>query len=127
MRQHDASGRVETQIQDFEIDENVFGPVVAEASVIDAGGVVNDDFRDAGFCDGGYESEGERVLVSDVGWVGVDGCGGAGGSDEGCVTFEVGGGVGEEGDVGEAVCDEVTGGVGADHGAGADDEDCPSG
>ena len=63
-------------------------------------------------------------MVCYVGRVGADGCGGGGGMDEGFVAGEVGGGAGEESDVGEAIGGEVAGCVGADHGAGADDEDC---
>lgn len=75
-------------------------------SIIDAGGVVDEDFRDAYLGDGGFEGGGQGSMVGHVGRVGVYGCGRGGGGDEGCITREIGGGAGEEGDVIEAVSSE---------------------
>ena len=123
MWQHHARGSVEAQIRDFEVDENVIGAVLPKHSIVDAGSVVDDDFRDAyfGYCS--FKGSGQGDVVGDVGWIGMDGCRRGGGGDEGCITGKIVGRAGEEGDVMEAVRGEDASNVRANHGPGADNED----
>lgn len=106
MRQHHAGSRIESQVGNLEVHKDVIGGVLPEGSIIDAGGVVDEDFRDAYLGDGGFEGGGQGGMVGHVGGVGAYGCGRGGGSDEGCITREIGRRAGEEGDVIEAVGSE---------------------
>ena len=123
VRQQHAGGRVEPQGGDLQVHEHLVGGVLAEETVVDAGGVVDDDFGRADFGHGGFEGGGQGDVVGHVGGVGPYRGGGGGGRYGGSVPGEVGGGAGEEGDVGEAMVGEEAGDVRAYHGAGADDEE----
>ena len=123
VRQHYTGGRVEPQVGDLKVHEDIIGAVLTEHSIVDAGGVVDEDFGDANFSDGLFEGSGQGDAVGHVGRVGVDGCGGGSGGDEGRITGEIGGRAGEEGDAGEAARGEEASDVGANHRPRADDED----
>ena len=82
-----------------------------EHAVVDAGGVVYDDFGGAYFGHGFLKGSGEGSMVGHVRDVRMYGCGGGGGSDKGGITGEIGGGAGEESDEGEAARGEETGDV----------------
>ena len=122
-RQQHAGRVVEAQVRDPEIQQHVLGAVLAEGAVLDAGGVVDDDFGTAEVGDGAVEGGGEGGVVGGVGGVGADGEVGGGGGDEDEGVGEVAAGAGDEGDVGEGVGGEEPGDVGAYHRAGTDDEE----
>ena len=85
-RQHDRRGRVQSQIGDLEVFDNVLGRVAPEAAGLDARGVVDDHFGSADFGDGLLQGGGELVVLGHVGAVGGYGSGWGGGGDEGCVS-----------------------------------------